>query len=163
LKVLKGNPGGKRLAKREGELPSDCRPPAILKDEARAEWDRVAPLLQRLGLLKSIDREVLVVYCVAVADFRWAIETIRKQGRIAFARNGKRCAHPALLIQRQAAATIHRVSAEFGMTPAARAGLDITASGGLDPDDEDLFGDTDKFFKLRELRPMPLPRNRKKK
>ncbi len=149
LALIKGNVGHRKLARHEAEIPLNSRPPAILKGEARSEWDRIAPLLQHLGLLKAIDREVLVVYCQAVADFRWAVSTLRREGRLALAKNGKRAPHPAHLIQRQAAATIHRVSAEFGMTPAARAGVDITP-GSLDDKKYDRF-----FNKSNAWNPKP--------
>ena len=139
LKLLQGNPGGRRLPKREAELPDASPVPPLLNGRAREEWDRVYPMLKRHGLLKTIDREVLICYCQAVHDYDWAVRTIRKQGRVARAGNGTKIPHPALVIQKRAAAEILKFSAQFGMTPAARAGMDITVSE-WDADDEKFFG-----------------------
>ncbi|MDP9225839.1 MAG: phage terminase small subunit P27 family, partial [Actinomycetota bacterium] len=37
--------------------------PARLSREARAEWKRIAPELERIGLLSNLDRALLTVWC----------------------------------------------------------------------------------------------------
>lgn len=144
LKLLQGNPGEHRLPKREVELPDAGSVPPLLAGRGREEWDRIAPLLKTLGLLKTIDRESLICLCQAIHDHDWAVRTLRKEGRIMRAGNGRRAVHPAHLIQRQAAATIHRFSVEFGMTPAARAGIDLEKGKGDPGDPKSRFFNRDR-------------------
>jgi P27 family predicted phage terminase small subunit len=44
-------------------------PPRWLSPEARAEWKRVTPELERIGLLSTLDRAVLSTYCGTWARF----------------------------------------------------------------------------------------------
>lgn len=135
LKLLQGNPGERRLPKREIEIPEPNATPPLLTGRGREEWDRLAPLLKTLGLLKTIDREVLICYCQAVHDYDWAVRTLRKDGKIVRAGNGTKIPHPALAIQKRAASEILKFSVQFGMTPAARAGIDLEKGKGGDPGD----------------------------
>ena len=71
LKLIKGNPGKRRINEREpvptADLPSA---PTHLSDGAKVEWGRVSEELYRLGLLTGVDRAALAAYCQAYA--RWA-------------------------------------------------------------------------------------------
>lgn len=134
LQLLQGNPGQHKLPARNIEIPEASAVPPLLAGKGRAEWDRIYPILKQLGLLTTIDREVLVCYCQAVHDYDWAVKQLRKEGRIVRAANKTKIPHPALVIQKRAAAEILKFSAQFGMTPAARAGIDIGKGKG-DPGD----------------------------
>ncbi len=140
LKLVTGNPGKRSLPKRDVKIPGCAAPPEMLKAEALKEWKRISPLLATLGLLKSIDREALGCYCQAVAEARWAVRRLAKDGRIVKAGNGTLIPHPAVQILRQAMDRVVKFSVEFGMTPAARAGIDITPGGGEDDEDDEFFG-----------------------
>ena len=50
------------------EIPN-C-PPYLLK-AAKAEWKRITPLLEELGLIAKIDRATITIYCAAVAWYEW--------------------------------------------------------------------------------------------
>ena len=140
LKLLQGNPGEHRLPKREVEIPAKCNPPAILAGYALKEWRRVAPMLQHLGLLKGIDREALAAYCLAVQLVRTARKRLDQDGEFIRAGNGTLIPHPALQLLQKAMDRAVKYSAEFGLSPAARAGLDITGKSDRDPYDDDFFG-----------------------
>src|SRR3972149_7757222 len=67
--LLRGNASKKPLAsllddvvRPDVEIP-EC--PAHIEGEARAEWGRIAPHLEKLGLISQIDRAALTGYCVA--------------------------------------------------------------------------------------------------
>ena len=55
--------------------------PRALPEEGKAEWRRVVPQLEEIGLLATIDRGVLIRYCQAWADWvrvRTAAGTLRE-------------------------------------------------------------------------------------
>jgi P27 family predicted phage terminase small subunit len=114
--------------------------PAFLKGDALAEFTRVAPMLERLGLLTQLDIASLACYAVAVADFHWAVAILEKEGRVAMTSKGTPSIHPAFRIQRSAADAILRFSTEFGMSASARSSLSITAAGAMDAREAKFFG-----------------------
>ena len=72
LKVLRGNPGKRPLNLAEpvhAPLSETC-PEEVSDPVARAEWDRVAPLLIARGQVTVVDRGVLMGYCVKYAQWR---------------------------------------------------------------------------------------------
>jgi P27 family predicted phage terminase small subunit len=54
--------------------------PNDLAGEARAEWDRIVPLLERMGVLCRLDRATLIRYCTLTADFVELDALLRKTG-----------------------------------------------------------------------------------
>lgn len=72
LKLVRGNPGKRAIKKGEPKPTLDDAPlpPAFLNDDAKVEWGRVVPDLQRCGLLTKIDRAALAGYCQAYGT--WA-------------------------------------------------------------------------------------------
>jgi P27 family predicted phage terminase small subunit len=44
--------------------------PDFLAGDARAEWDRLAPELHALGLLRTVDVNCFAAYCMAFARWR---------------------------------------------------------------------------------------------
>ena len=70
LKILKGRSATKDIAGRPiPQAPAFNRgapdPPGWLNPEAREEWNRIAPELDRLELIKPEDAGILVAYCLA--------------------------------------------------------------------------------------------------
>src|SRR5215470_8451335 len=74
LKLLRGNPGQRRLrAEVEPTKPKEIpQAPDFLGEDARAEWDRLAPELHALGLLRSVDVNQFAAYCMAYERWRAA-------------------------------------------------------------------------------------------
>ncbi|MEE8551357.1 MAG: phage terminase small subunit P27 family, partial [Gemmatimonadota bacterium] len=81
LKALEGNPGKRPLkvnnAKARSAAP-DC--PDWLSAEAKAEWKRLAPELERLGLLTLLDRAAFSGYCQSYAHWVQAQRVLREHG-----------------------------------------------------------------------------------
>ncbi len=140
LRVLRGNPGRRRLPRQDlkPEPGADC--PDILSPIAKREWKRLAPELVRLGLLTKLDRAAFSAYCESVDDFYWAVVRLRRDGRVITAGNGTAIPHPAVQLKRQAMRTIREFSAEFGMTPSARTRVQEIPGFVRDPDEERYFG-----------------------
>lgn len=65
LKVLRGNPGQRRLNAHEPipPPPATADPPADLPEAARVIWQAHAPELVRLGVLTVVDRDEFALGC----------------------------------------------------------------------------------------------------
>jgi P27 family predicted phage terminase small subunit len=141
LKKLRGNPGRRPLPK--NEVKPDLvipRAPAHLDASGRAKYYHLARRLSKYGLFSEADVENLSMLCDAWSIWRQAALDIQKNGITAPLVNGTTKANPSVLIARDARREIHRLSLEFGMTPAARTRIQVE-----EPEDETLadllFGD----------------------
>jgi P27 family predicted phage terminase small subunit len=134
LKELQGTARADRGPKNPVKFSGVPRPPAFLTTEAKVEWRRLAPQLERLGLLTTGDRATFALYCQAWADFRWSVDFLRNREKIVRSVKGLKQIHPALTYRRQSSELILRLAMEFGMTPAARAQVEAqilkTDAGG---------------------------------
>lgn len=79
--MLRGNPS--KLS--ASELMDSFQPqveipncPRHLWPEARKEWRRITPELERYGLISKIDRTALALYCQAYARWVWAEEQMSR-------------------------------------------------------------------------------------
>lgn len=148
LKVLRGNPG-KRAINRNEPRPDSKAPgmPTWFSNEARAEWRRVVPELERLGLSAKVDRAALAAYCESWATFVAAEQLIHKHGLVIMRISEINATdidgnpieihvtpakNPAVIIARDAAAAVRGFCAEFGLTPSARTRLQMP-----EPEDAD--------------------------
>ena len=83
IKILDGNPGKRRI-KPEPQPQRGAPPcPAWLDVEAKREWRRVTPELDRLGLLTVVDRASLAAYCQAASRVMQAERVITDKGMTA--------------------------------------------------------------------------------
>lgn len=138
LKLLAGNPGKKSLPKNEVR-PRPALPdlPKHLATEARAEWERLGPVLVRLKLLTRLDRAAFAAYCQAWARHVEAEEQLAKASPLAFTHNGYPIVNPWQTISKQAVDQMAKFLGEFGLTPAARTRInagDVPLGDGEDGD-----------------------------
>jgi P27 family predicted phage terminase small subunit len=108
--------------------------PPWLPETARAEWERCAGHLERMGVLSAVDGITLAVLCEALAEFVYAVDVIENgelgsdgnrtdKGRTTIGSTGNLVTSPWVKIKNEAAARVMQVAAQFGFTPAARARL----------------------------------------
>lgn len=144
LKILEGRGPGRDSGGRSIKPPPAFvrlapEAPEHLSPEARAEWDRVVPELQRLQLTKPVDRASLAAYCEAWSRFVEARMTIAVDGMYLRGAGGMPIKkHPAVLILEAASKELRAWAGQFGLTPAAEANLGSGPAG--DDDDEDPYG-----------------------
>jgi P27 family predicted phage terminase small subunit len=140
LKVLDGNPGRRPLNEREPAAPQGVPAcPDWLSDEAKAEWKRVIPELQMMGLLSTADRAALAAYCTAWARWVEAEAMVRKFGPIVKSpEKGFPMKSPYLSIADQALETMRKLMVEFGLTPSSRSRIKVP-DGGDAADEFDQF------------------------
>lgn len=132
--LLRGNASKKPLAsllddvvRPDVEIP-DC--PDHLEGEARAEWDRITPLLMNLGLISNIDRAALAGYCDTWGEYVWACQRIRQQnvddatgerGRVFDTPSGYKQISVLQQIRNRSLEQMKSFLAMFGMSPSDRS------------------------------------------
>jgi len=167
---LRDNPGHRPLheltesLQPEVEIPG-C-PPHLLK-EARKEWKRITPELERYGLISKIDRAALALYCQAWAHMVYAelqlqravaaaekaraaaeernVAYVGGDGYTILTPNGHLGYSPYWVMKNKAADQVDKFLAAFGMSPSSRGRVNAsnTRQRGLfdDPNAPSSFGD----------------------
>ncbi len=148
LRILNGRGKGRDSGGRVVEEPPPFvrfapDPPDSLGPHARAEWERVVPELQRLNLLKPIDRAGLTSYCEMWETFVRATAEVHEKGLVVENRTIKKdgtesiwyTSNPAVSIQRNSQAAIRAWCSEFGLTPSAESKVKAAEanSGSVNP------------------------------
>jgi P27 family predicted phage terminase small subunit len=136
LKILNGEPNKRRINFAEPK-PSLKRPhcPSFLSKEAKKEWRRIAPQLERSGVLSKIDGAALAAYCTAWARWVDAERILQKSGVLVKAPSGFPMQSPLLAIANKAMHQMVKILTEFGMTPSSRSRIRIDDSGSEDGED----------------------------
>lgn len=128
LKLLAGNPGKRRLNRREPQSApvADSAPPIWLRGSVALEaWAEIAPECHRVGLLTQLgDRLVLAGGCRWWAIYRKADQRLETQLTQSTRSNGRQ-AKPELAIAKKAFEAAMSVFTRFGVTPAERARLEM--------------------------------------
>jgi P27 family predicted phage terminase small subunit len=140
LKLLNGRSEGRDSGGRLVSPPplfvrEAPEPPEWLSVEARAEWDRVAPGLERLDLLKPEDRAVFTAYCETWSRFVQATRAVQADGLQVVNHSTRKdgstsewvTKNPAVGIAETAAAHLKSLGGEFGLTPASERHLSPVA------------------------------------
>ena len=94
--------------------------PADLAAEAKAEWRRIVPEIERMGLLTKLDRGLLVRYCTAWADWRELDAALARSGKLIKGRDGNLVRNPLWLLRRDAEQTATELGRQLGLSPDAR-------------------------------------------
>jgi P27 family predicted phage terminase small subunit len=148
LKLVKGTARGKLKQTRSDSIqaaPALPDPPPHLNEDAKAEWARVAPMLYAQRVLALSDVAALGAYCQAYAIWKQATDALNVMSRgdaltkalMIKTTNGNAIQNPLLGIANKAASDMVRFAAEFGMTPSARARINLgTAAPVQDPADD---------------------------
>ena len=150
--LLRGNPSKLPL----GDLVDALQPeveiphcPRHLLPEARKEWKRITPELERYGLISKLDRGALSLYCQAWARWVWAEEQLQRSVRLAVEKetaaidkgepwtggdgytvptpNGHMTYSPHWVIANKAMAQVNRYMSSFGLDPASRGRVNPSA------------------------------------
>ncbi|MBI5289269.1 MAG: phage terminase small subunit P27 family [Chloroflexi bacterium] len=104
--------------------------PAWLNPDARAAWDELLPMLEGMGVLARIDGRALSRYCHLWARWRKAEMFIAERGEMYPIKDDSgqvKCFQqwPQVAIAHRLAQQLTRLEQEFGMTPSARARLQL--------------------------------------
>lgn len=104
------------------ELPTcpDWVAPAV-----REVWDYTIHELDAMGIASSTDRDALLCFCEAVVTHQRASQKLAKSDILIRSFNGQPIRNPAIMVQRDAAQTIRAFAQEFGLSPSARARIEV--------------------------------------
>lgn len=137
LKLLEGV----RADRMGGEIPrssvTKIACPDYLDQKAKAEWSRLVPKLEALGILDAVDESAIAIYCDAHSRWLKARETIESEGVVSETSSGNLKGNPAVAVAREAASQMLAILEQFGCTPLARGRLTIKVEGEID--EFDLF------------------------
>jgi P27 family predicted phage terminase small subunit len=110
------------------------RCPSHLTSVARKEWRRLAPVLHGIGVLKVADRAALAAYCQSYARWVEAEEKLRDTPMLLKTPSGYVQQSPWLSVANKQLELMGRYMSELGLTPVARARLDMAKGDGAEPD-----------------------------
>ena len=131
--------GSKEVAARKNEpKPAPGAPvcPKHLKGEARAVWNRLVPDLDAVGMLSRVDAGALERYCVMFVRWRECEAVIRADGPVMSMKteNGSdyHQQRPEVGMASKLHGHLKDLETAFGLTPSARARLEVPQSDGTD-------------------------------
>ena len=130
---MRGSPLARQRLRGEPR-PDPTRPtcPSWITDEAKRLWRELVPDLAKMGCLGRCDRTMLTLLVQTWADWREAEEFLAKHGTTyPVIRDGQPPEfrqYPHVRMARQLSEQVLRFGREFGLTPAARAGLGKVAT-----------------------------------
>jgi P27 family predicted phage terminase small subunit len=116
---------------RSEPLPPDggASCPRWLPKLARKAWHRIAPILESMKVLTVADQEAFARYCVTLARWREAEEFLAKHGdtypvkidgEVVGFKN-----YPQVRVADRLATQLGRMEQSFGLTPSARARIEV--------------------------------------
>jgi len=114
--------------------------PEQLGPVARQEWDRIVGELTALGVLSSVDRAVLAVFCNAYAQWLEATDAIEKYGAMMKSPSGYPVQSSYVAIANRQADLMVRLASELGFTPASRSRIFTMSKSNsmlLEPEEDD--------------------------
>lgn len=105
-------------------------PPDRLSDEAKAEWERLAPELHKLGILTALDLAILEAYCNVFARYLKAERRLAEivDGELSVTPNGYEQQSAWFQVANICIKQMQSLCSEFGLTPATRARLKMISS-----------------------------------
>ena len=138
LKVINGNPGKRPINQNEPKPnPLAPEPPDWLDELALREWHRLAPKLERLGLLTETDYIAFGNLMQEYSDMIKLRLFIREQGNTYEYTNVKGMTNttvrPEAMQLEKKIANIKTLCVEFGLTPSSRSRIQVP--GQEDADD----------------------------
>jgi P27 family predicted phage terminase small subunit len=133
-----GNPSRRPINDHEPQYERiDTATPKELTDPtARAEWDRLAPMLSSRGHATTADRSTLIAYCLKYAQ--WVrLETAAAAGEFLVpGAHGGMVANPLINMANKAYALFLRAAVELGVTPSQRPRVSAIGNGPAEAVDE---------------------------
>lgn len=106
--------------------------PRYLSKVAKAEWKRVAPLLEQAGILQAIDQTLLASYCQMFAHYRASEDDIAKNGLVILVTSQTRTGSTSKPTQNPAVRNsiqFHRAmvatAVKFGINPLDRPRIEV--------------------------------------
>lgn len=140
LKILRGNPGRRRLNSEEPSSPLLKRmPPApgFLDDEGKRVWSAEGRRFIKAGLLTALDLTMFGTWCIWYSKRDIASRAVNQSGLVVKAGGvGNPYISPYMSVISMCSKAMHQIEIEFGLSPASR-----TKVRSLNPAQRSLFSD----------------------
>jgi P27 family predicted phage terminase small subunit len=124
LKLLQGTARPDRERNEPKPLPLAPPCPKWLPREAKREWRRLVPQLEKLGLVSRLDRDALADLCLTVTRLREAEAKVEELGVLIPSGTGWK-KNPAVTAAAEYRKALARWAERFGLTPGDRGRLDL--------------------------------------
>lgn len=131
LKVLRGNPGQRKLNDQEPIPVGEAEKPTWLTPAAAAVWDEIAPGAIAMGVLTSVDVSAFGKLCELEKTARMASDQMRAPGFAPFLLSQdfdgapKVSIHPAVKLERETSLALRAYYERFGLEPSARTRIKV--------------------------------------
>jgi P27 family predicted phage terminase small subunit len=132
LKVLEGMLRSRDKINEPKPRPIAPQAPAWLPTAAKKEWKRLAPELERVGCLTAVDGPAFAMMLLHLSNAVEAAKALKKDGLLIKDDEHKNAdgtaalrKHPACQILRDNSQAFKAYSDLFGLSPAARARIDL--------------------------------------
>jgi P27 family predicted phage terminase small subunit len=124
--------------RRSGSFVTIARPamPRSLATEAKAEWRRIVPELEEMGLIAAVDRSVLIRYCTAWAEWLELDGLVQRSGKLIKGQKGNLVRNPLWLMRQDIEQTVTELARQLGLTPVARLRSGVVHERARDPGEE---------------------------
>ncbi len=140
-KKLEGNPGKRKLNKREPKPHISANiTPAQIDAGMRAFTDLYLPQLREMLIFTDADLAAFELMSVHYAMAWRAAEIVQTQGIVLKDKFGQLHKHPALQILRDNSAMFKAYAVEFGLTPSARSRIQVPLPSEPEQLELELFG-----------------------
>lgn len=130
IERAEGNPGHRPINTREPK-PMEVRPqmPRYLDAQARKEWRRLCPMLERMRVLTEADGIGLASLCVDYSLLQQVQADLAKTGLLVKnSKTGMIHQNPLLNIASVVSGRVARGLREFGLTPASRSKIQVAGN-----------------------------------
>ena len=111
------------------------RAPKHLSGVARSTWEQLVPMLNKQGLVKQVDKQIVTALCEQVSVERAAYLSIQELGIVL--ENGRK--NPACQVLDSATAKVKSLSDSLGLNPQARASLVNVEANDSNDDETDII------------------------
>ena len=146
-KRLEGNPGKRRLSKREPKPKASGKiPPAEIDALAKQFIAEYLPLVQAMQIFTDADRAALELMSVHYSIAWQAAERVKREGLMLKNAFGW-AKHPLLQVLRDNSRAFKAYAVEFGLTPSARSRISVPQVQEADQLEMELFGPTAQVTK----------------
>lgn len=115
----------------EGQVHPERKPPPQpdwLTEKAAKVWHEVIAVLREMGVLTVADGRTIGRYCQTYCDWVEVDKEVRMAGAWYEMPNGMKRPHPAVKLRLEYAKILKECEAVLGLTPAARAHLNVTVA-----------------------------------
>lgn len=137
---MHGNPSRRPINEWELTIPVEIPPcPEDLDDTAKKEWNRITPMLYKLGMIADIDLAVLVGYCYSFSQFVETAKKIKSTGFLLKGSKGDPVKNPLLAINAEARRQMLKFAQELGLSIIQRARLNKPMGQGKGNEFEDFL------------------------